>query len=203
LKSETGPSGEQIFTFDLAGPLPTREIELITGEKNFNRDVELSSSADGQTWSLISNNEIFVYQLDKLSAAQLKLPFRAQARYLKLRIINQDNPALKIDAFKIRGSNPVVVFPAAPNKPFTLYWNNEQLASPVYDLAKFVENLDYDAMTRATLGPAENNPGYQFVDSRPWTERNAWLLQAMMVLLVAILLVAIIWNIRKIATNKE
>ena len=61
--------------------------------------------------------------------------------------------------------------------------------------------MDYSVMPRATLGQTEENKAFR--DSRPWTERNPWLLKVILGLVVLILLVVILQSIRKISSDKR
>lgn len=193
----------QEYTIDLLQPhLPSRELEILTDTVNFNREIELYASENNKEWDLIGQGEFFVYQLDKLTANKLTVKFNNNLRYLKLKINNQDNSALNIQAMKIKGSNPLLVFPAERMKGTIMFWGNSQIKPPVYDIQKFINNLDYSKTPRASLGQTGENKDYQFKDTRPWTERNSWLLQGSLVIVVAALLLIIIRSILKITSEK-
>lgn len=203
LLTQSSKDGVQEYTLDLLHPhLSSKELEIITDEVNFNRPVELYASENDKEWTLLTQGEIFAYHLDKLSAKQLVLKFAASARYLKFKINNQDNHLLNIQAMRVKGFNPLLVFPADQTKKLVLFWGNSQMTAPVYDIKKFKDNLDYSKMPRASLGQTEKNKDYQFKDNRPWTERNPWLLQGILVAVAAVLLVIIIQSIRKISSEK-
>ncbi len=204
LLAQSSKDGFQEYTLDLLQPhLPSREWEIITDAVNFNRSVALYASENNKDWNLIAQGEFFAYQLDKLTAKQLVLKFNTRLRYLKLKINNQDNPTLNIQAMNIKGSNPLLVFLADRTKEAILFWGNSQSKAPVYDIQKFKSNLDYSKTPRASLGHAGENKDYLFKDTRPWTERNSWLLQGILVIVVAALLVIIIRSIRKISSEKH
>lgn len=201
---EEGQDGIREYILDLYQPhLPSRELEIKTGEENFNRNVEIYAGANQTDWQPIGAGEIYAYRLAKLPAQQLVLKFQTNLRYLKLRIHNQDNSPLRIEDIIIRGTNPAVVFPAGQDKEYFLYWNSSQVKAPVYDLEKFKDKLDYSQMPKATLGPSEENQAYRYQDTRPWTERNPWLLQAILVVAVLALLIIIVGSIRKISSDKQ
>jgi len=198
-RQENSKDGIQEYVLDLyQSHLTSRELEIITGEKNFNRVVELHASDNSKDWQLVTKGEVYSYRLDKLTAKQLSLTFRSTLRYFKLKIYNQDNPPLGIQEIKIRGANPAMVFPIQQNKEVSLYWNSDQVKAPVYDLQKFRENLDYDKTPKASLESAIENEAFQFQDSRPWSERNSWLLQLMLVIVATVLLGVSVLSIRKI-----
>ena len=204
LLTQSSKDGFQEYTLDLLQPhLLSREWEIITDAVNFNRSVEFYASENNKDWNLIAQGEFFVYQLDKLTAKQLVLKFNTRLRFLKLKINNQDNPPLNIQAMNIKGSNPLLVFLVDRTKETILCWGNSQSKAPVYDIQKFKSNLDYSKMPKASTGPAGENKNYQFKDTRPWSERNSWLLQGILVIVVATLLVIIILSIRKISSEKH
>lgn len=202
--TQSSKSGIQEYTLDLLQPnLPSKEWEIVTDAVNFNRTVELYASENNKDWSLITQGEFFVYQLDKLTAKQLVLKFDTRIRYLKLKINNQNNLPLNIQSMKIKGSNPLLVFPVDRTKETILFWGNSQSKAPVYDIQKFKSNLDYSKTPKASLGNAVENKDYQFKDTRPWTEKNSWLLQGILVIVVAALLVIILRSILKISSDKH
>lgn len=201
---EEGQDGIREYILDLYRPnLPSRELEIKTGDENFNRNVEIYASADQKDWQPVGRGEFYSYQLAKLPAKQLVLKFQTDLRYLKLKIYNQDNAPLKIEDIIIRGINPAVIFPAGRETDCFLYWNSSQVTAPVYDLEKFKDKLDYSKTPEATLGPPEENQAYRYQDTRPWTERNPWLLQAILVVAVLALLIIIVGSIRKISSDKQ
>lgn len=193
--------GVQEYTMDLFQPhLPTKELEIVTNAENFNRLVEVYSSEDNKDWRLITKGEVYSYRLDKLTARQGSIKFRTESRYLKVRIHDRDNLPLKIEAIKLRGLNPAVILPVQEGKELFLYWNSH-VKAPVYDIQKFKGSMDYSVMPRATLAQAEENKAFR--DSRPWSERNPWLLQVMLGFVAVILLVVIVQSIRKISSDKR
>lgn len=192
----------QIYTFDLKSNLPTKEIEFISDQQNFNRRVEVLTSDNKKDWKLIVQGEIYAFSLGQISAKQQTLKFFGAQRYLKLRVYNQDNLPLKITEIKIRGVNPVVVFASTAEKPTFLYWNSNQLKAPSYDIQRFKGNLDFSKLSWASLGAAEQNQEYKFVDTRPWTERNDWLLKAILIVVVGVLLLLVGRSLTKIAKEK-
>ena len=200
----SGKDGVDEYMIDLLqAHLPVREVEFVTDAENFNRTVEVYVSDNNADWKWAARSEIYSYRLDKLTASQRIVKFRTDLRYLKLIVHNKDNQPLPVRELKVRGGNPAMVFPVQGDSSLYLYWNNSQVQAPVYDLAKFKGNLDYSGIPLAALGSPEANPAYQFRDIRPWTERNAWLLQVLLAVVVVVLLVVIVESIRKISSDNE
>ena len=183
--------------------LPVGEAEFASDAENFNRLVEVYVSDNKQDWKFAARGEIYSYKLDKLTASKRSIKFHTDLRYVKLRVHNRDNQPLPVTEIKVRGANPAVVFSAQGASDLYLYWNNEQIKEPVYDVAKFKGSLDYTGIPRAEAGAIETNPTFQFRDIRPWTERNAWLLQVILAVVAVVLLVVIVQSIRRIASDKK
>lgn len=200
----SGKDGVDEYIVDLLqARLPVREVEFVAVTENFNRTVEVYVSDNNSDWKWAAQGEIYSYRLDKLNPSQRTVKFRTDLRYLKLRIHNQDNPPLPVSGLKIRGSNPLMVFPAQGDSSLYLYWNNSQVQAPLYDLAKFKGHLDYSTIPLAAPGPPEANPTFQFRDIRPWTERNEWLLKILLAVVVAVLLAVILQSIRTISSDNK
>ena len=200
----SGKDGVDEYMIDLLqAHLPVREVEFVTDAENFQRTVEVYVSENNADWKRAAQGEIYSYRLDKVTAGQRTVKFRTDLRYLKLIVHNKDNQPLPVRELKVRGGNPAMVFPAQGDSRLYLYWNNSQVQAPVYDLAKFKGNLDYSGIPLAALGPPEANPAFQFRDIRPWTERNAWLLQVLLAVVVTVLLIVIVQSIRKISSDNK
>ena len=199
-----GKDGVDEYNVDLLQVhLPVGEVEFVTDAENFNRLVEVYVSDNNKDWKFAAQGEIYSYKLDKLTASKRSVKFHTDLRYIKLRVHNRDNQPLPVTELTVRGINPVVVFPAQGASGLYLYWNNDQVKAPVYDVAKFKGNLDYSSIPRAEAGAIEANPSFQQRDSRPWTERNAWLLQVILAVVAVVLLVVIVKSIRKISSDKK
>ncbi|WP_019849346.1 DUF3999 family protein [Desulfitobacterium sp. PCE1] len=200
--AQSNNDGVQEYTFDLhQSHLPVEELEIITDAVNFNRRAEIYASDNNKDWDQLAQGELFSYQLDKLTAKQSMLKLNSNVRYLKLKIINQDNAPLDIRRIRMSGTNPLLVFPVNPTKETSLYWGNHQIQAPIYDIEKFKGNMDFSKIPLASLGAATENDAYQFKDIRPWTERNSWLLQGILVIVVVSLLIIIVRSIRKISSE--
>ncbi|AHM58058.1 hypothetical protein EAL2_808p05550 (plasmid) [Peptoclostridium acidaminophilum DSM 3953] len=204
LLEENGGAGIQEFIVDLRLPrLQVSELELVTAAENFSRAAEIYESSDGEKWEHAADAEIFVYSLDRLTARQLIIKCSTSQRYLKLLIHNNDNPELSVSDVKIRGLNPLLVFPAESPSGYVLYWNSSQVKAPVYDIEKFKMNLDYRGTPRASLGELEENKDFVFRDTRPWTERNDWLLKVSVIGAAAVLMLVIARSIQKISKDSS
>jgi hypothetical protein len=194
--------GIEEYTIDLLRrQLPVSELEFVTDAENFNRIVTLYESKDAKKWDDVVESEIYSYKLDKLVASQLMIKFRTNQRYLKVEIQNEDNQSLSIKEIKVRGINPSLIFPADRATEYNLYWNNSQAETPVYDIEKFKNNLDYSNIPKASIGKLEENVNFVFKDTRPWTERNSWLLKLAITGAAAFLLLIIARSFLKISKD--
>jgi hypothetical protein len=192
--------GIETYTVDLLqNQLPVEELEFVTNDQNFNRIITLYESEDGKEWTHAAESEIYSYLFDQLSAKLDVVPCQTTRRYLKLEIHNGDNRPLNIKEINVRGNNPSIIVPADQNTEYILYWNSSQVKSPVYDIEKFKNNLDYENIPKASIGEIKKNETYVFQDNRPWTERNSWLLKLAIIGAAAVLLLIIVRSFLKIS----
>jgi hypothetical protein len=191
--------GIQEIFFELKFPnLPVEELEVIIGDKNFSRKVELYGSQTGERWDLLTQGEFYNFELDKASAQNTRLNFKGESQFYKLKVFNQDNRPLEIRELKLKGTNPSLAFLQSGEGNYIVRWGNSQMRAPQYDLDKLLPNLDYSMMSHYTLSQGEENPNYKFTDRRPWTERHSWLLNAVLVFAVIALLGIIIKSVKKV-----
>jgi len=200
LESKGRAQGQDIFVVDLLKKnLPTRSLEVKTTSQNFNRRISLEGSNEGDKWTVITNNEIYSYDLDKIKSAKLLLEFPSvKYRYLRVKINSGDDQPLKIQDVEVNGFNPLLVMDFDQVKSYTMYWGKNNSSAPIYDIEKIKSLLNYDAMNIVEVGAVQLNKSYQATDNRPWTERNGWLLQVVLGFLILILIGIIIASFRKI-----
>jgi hypothetical protein len=108
-----------------------------------------------------------------------------RAPHWRITIHNGDDPPLPL-TLTPQSLERRVYFDPHGSRSVKLYYGDDKLDAPEYDYSKFFRDSEVKDARPATLDPAMRNP--QFTgrpDERPWTERNAWLLWA--ALLVAVL----------------
>ena len=126
-----------------------------------------------------------------------------ESRYLYYRIIifNEDNPPLPVEKPVARGFARMVVFTAAADETYRLYYGNAEASAPSYELEKLFPYLVTEDLPVARLGNHEINPAFG-VPARvalPFTERYPWLLPGVVAaaaLLVGLFLASLIRQVR-------
>lgn len=158
--------------------LPTHHLEILTPEKNFRRQVEVTGSDDGKTWFPVGSGHIFKYETAKFTGSDLHVRYReALRRYLRITILNYDDRPLQITGVKIYGIARKVVFSYEAGRQYFLYYGNPDAASPRYDIEQLLPYLALKNPPVVRLGREEGNPRYVKKQvSRPWTEERPYLL---------------------------
>jgi len=106
-------------------------------------------------------------------------------RYMRLRILNQDNPPLHVQRVVLSAYRRVIEFPASVAGQYSVYYGNPDAKAPVYDFAHTV--AEEAAPETAKLGTEAANPAYQKPQPppTPWSDRHPSVLYG--VLIAAIL----------------
>ena len=166
------------LTVDLATTgLPTDRLTLGIGETNFHRRVTLEGSLDGESWRAISGSgEVYAYQTPKFTGSNLMVDYpEVTYRYLRLSIHNQDDAPLAVDGVTASGLRRRLIFQAAPEATYGLYYGNTLARQPSYDLERFLPYLETSNLPGAELGEQQNNPQFALPEL-PVSERFPWLI---------------------------
>ncbi len=162
-------------------------IELQVNGRNYQRMVTVYSSKDGEEWRKLSSPvNIYHFKWLEYEAIQNCIIVKEKAgQYLKLEIENGSSPPLLLDKILVNGSVPSLLADLSEGT-YRLWYTNPQAQEPAYDLAKFAHLVDYRVLSSMSPGPEKINPDYQ-APSIPWTERNPWILNVVIILAVLIL----------------
>lgn len=192
------------ITVDLGGVgIPTHRITLTSSDtRNFSRRALLLESNDGQNWGSIGDGYLFSLDTPLFRGSALTLPYReSRARFLRVLVLNQDDPPMKWDeSVAIESTVRAVVFLGTAGKQYTLYYGNAAAYTPSYDLSRYFQYIESTALTRGTLSSEGMNPSYQppAPPVVPYSESHPNLLTAVLVLLVAVLSFFMISYVKKI-----
>lgn len=173
------------------------DIRLEIQDNNYERAVYCYTGKDLSEWSVIAKQDIYNYQWQGYQAERNELEVHfVSNRYLKLSINNQDSPELSISQISIYGSAPKLLVNLQEGNN-TLWYGNSLAQMPAYDLSKFAAQVDQDNLPIVGLGAEKLNSIYQ-APLKPWTERNRWVLNVVLVLTAAILSVFAFRNLSKV-----
>ena len=194
-----------MLTIDMgSNGVPTSRLTISTEQLNFYRDTLLESSQDGKKWTRIAEGALYSYNTLTFVGRQQILSFRETTdRYLRLSILNQDNPPMQIEGVIVSGFQRRVIFSAGPEASYTLYYGNPQALRPSYDLERLFPFFATEDLSKASLGAETGNQSFVEKDLRPFSERFPWLLPTVLViaaLLVGVLLLKVFQQIRKSLT---
>jgi len=194
------------LTFDMGVKgLPTNRLALQTSNTNFNREVALTGTNDGKTWSIITYRDvIFSYSTPKFTGGKLELRFPDQNyRYLKLTVFNRDNQPIEIDKGTLYGTVRKAIFPYQSGESYKLYYGNPGARYAQYDLQNYLQYFDVSARVKFSLGAQVANAQYQkpAEAQKPFSERYSWLLTTVLILVVVAMGFMVFRLFRKQAVN--
>ena len=154
--------------------LPHDRVQLVIDPGQFYRSVKVESSLDARKWRPIG--EGFIFRTEDMGA--FTISFAEQwDRYLRMRIINGDNPPLVVRQVILSTNHRVVEFPAEATGQYWLYYGSPGARLPSYDFAQ-TRPLRVQPVT-VELGAQENNPGYR-ENQKPWTDQRPEVLYAVL-----------------------
>ena len=162
-------------------------FQVAPNHVNFRRTVTLSDSSARYE----SGGEITRVRLNRAGTTvvseEMDVPMSGRSSgSLTIAIDNGDNPPLEITAVQLLSVERRIYFDPQQKSSLRLYYGDGQLASPVYDYARFF-HADPTA-AKAELGPGTHNDAYTGrPDDRPWSERHNAVLWLAMLLAVIVL----------------
>ena len=164
---------ELVFDLGFAGQ-PFDEIDLTVDPGEFSRTVEIGATNDLKHWYASAGSVISRTAEGEHLALALN---ETTNRYLKIVVANGDSAALHFGAAKLSGVRRVVKFPSLQAGHYFVYVGNPSARPPSYDFARV---LPAGAPGNTTLGEPMVNPQFRLPE-RPWTDRNPWLLNGVLV----------------------
>ncbi len=195
-------------------------IDLVGSSLNFYRNVSVQVKNDvvaegvnnyqkfipshnGEWYPLGNVNSIYSFTKEdgtKLESLRINFPMTKASHY-KIVIDNQDNQPLSLEP-KVIFNAPVAVLTFIPRSqgPFYLYFGGN-LSAPVYDIDSVLENtsLKQKDISTVVVSSVLSNPEYKpIVPVIPFSEKYAWLLNVVLVLLVAFIALLIVSYVRKV-----
>jgi hypothetical protein len=187
-----------VLTSDIGfGGLAYDRVDLaVAGDASaFSRRVEVTTSGDGKTWSYAGEGVISrTAQQESLS-----IDFPEQwKRYVRVTVFHGDSAPLKIARIRLSDFRRRIEFPATAAGEYWLYTGNPKARQALYDvsgLAAIAANA-----ADASLGGAEANPQYR-APERPWTDRNPYILNSVLIAAVAVMGYMTIRLLRRVRTG--
>ncbi|HWR34695.1 MAG TPA: DUF3999 family protein [Clostridia bacterium] len=180
---QTATEGKDSVITWAAGSMPVESVQFaIAGQDNFRRSVELQD-ADGH---VLATGEIARVHLTRegkpADREQLVLDLHGPqySSKFKLLVHNGDDRPLAIQRVVPMAYERRLYFYPTGKTEFALCYGDKELERPTYDLANWFRRDP--EMQKAELAAPQNNPDFKGrPDSRPWTDRHAWVLWAALI----------------------
>lgn len=169
---------------------PTNSVMVGVSGENFNRSLGIFESADEASWQNIGSGYIFSYNTPKFRGSSLNVDYAESGkRFLKIEIYNGNDAPLSISGITTKTILRNLVFQYKPGENYALYYGNGEAQFPEYDLERIFPYLDTGAYASAKLLEEKRSPEYQDkpVQMPPITERMPYLLDAILIIAVAIM----------------
>lgn len=174
-------------------------VQIPTSDQNFNRGVDCSTTNNYKIdtgEAFIKSERILDYEWQDYHSVKDSIEINQFAmRYLVLSIFNGDSPALNLKDIKVYGCAPALI--ADLHGPARLWYGAPQATSPNYDLVEFADLISSRDLPVISAGVQQLNPDYQ-APVIPWTEKNKWLLDAVVMLVAAGFTVFILRKFRQL-----
>ena len=127
---------ESRYTF-ATKQIPFTKLEPIIEEKNFNREATVYLSDDQKEWRLLNRFNLTSSLLNHKSNRVAYI--LGKAKYLQIRIDNQDNNPLTIKAIKLSTKPKYLCFIANPKSHYRVQYGDKSLTTPHYEVSNLVD----------------------------------------------------------------
>ncbi|HTK33355.1 MAG TPA: DUF2339 domain-containing protein [Candidatus Paceibacterota bacterium] len=167
---------------------------------NYIRRVVVAISDDAVNWRSNGEGSISRISTSIFNGASNYVSYQpVRARYVRLSIVNDDNPPLSVTN-RVSVSVPLyaVIFQVDPGQSYVLYYGNPTALQPEYDTAQLTSYIDENNLPTATVGAETVNVAYVAPAGPvvPFTEKYKYPLNIVLVLLVVIIGGGVGWYLR-------
>jgi hypothetical protein len=190
-RTETHLNHQTQILLDLgARHLPVSRIIIQTTSENFSRLLHLEVSDDSRVWQDAGRGFIFRFRTDRYREECLKVEFpESFGRYLRVVILDGDNPPLAISGVSVQGRPRYMFFPFQAGKQYRLFYGNPHASGSQYDYPDVFRRVHRRSAIEARLGEPLQNPRFiataEAPRGYPWAQRNRWVLYLVLALAVA------------------
>jgi hypothetical protein len=181
--------------FELYGRNSTTEtvtVRIEGGTEKREQEAPWASVGSGVLYRILEQDKT----LESLNADWISAPYR----HIQLRVMNGDNPPLRVKGAKFQRRSASVVFYARQGESYALVGGNPVAGTPNFDITRAVRNLDERTLAQVALGPPVELAAA--ADLAPWSERNSLLIYAALGVAVAAMLLLIVRGMRSAGTPK-
>jgi hypothetical protein len=180
-----GKSIENIFDFKYKD-VPLSRIDINTDQSNFFRKVEVAGSNDLKEWKNLASGVIFSIAVDEGTERNTIVDIgNAEYRYIKVKVFNGDNKAVKITSIKGYGLKKYLVIIPEKNIQYELLYGNPGAKAVSYDLGAVIKGKPINSFGEGLLGNEVKNDKYEpYKESKPWTEDRPYILWIAMCIII-------------------
>jgi hypothetical protein len=171
------------ITFDVENPYYYRRIQLLTAVEDRDEDYRVARSG-------------LIYRMPGMAESEDTLEFSYPTSYLRLKVLNGDNPPLRLRSVEIAWVRRNLYFVPEADRSYELYLGSDVVRQPRYELERLIPSdhtklRQYAAMSLSGL---RNNPKYD-PQLRPAT-RETVERTVFAVLVVALVCALALWAFR-------
>lgn len=180
-----GKSVENIFDFKYKDT-PLSRIDINTDQSNFFRKVEVAGSNDLKEWKNLASGVIFSIAVDEETERNTTVDIgNAEYRYIKVKVFNGDNKAVKITSIKGYNLKKYLVIIPEKNIQYELLYGNPGAKAVSYDLGAVIKGKPIDGFGKGALGNEVRNDKYEpYKERKPWTEDKPYILWIAMCVII-------------------
>jgi len=171
--------------------LPVERMLLGVNNRYYYRHVELwvGKTAEDKSYSLAARDTI--YRIPDISEERNTLFFNMKSYgYMRLKIINHDNPPLQVEEVKIQWIRRNLYFIPEEDRGYVLYLGGRNIRSPQYDLQRLIPDKYSKLMSYAEckVGALKKNEAYSpGTDPQLRARFEKYMFAGLVILLVCVL----------------
>lgn len=176
---------ENVFDFKYKN-IPLSRVDINTDQSNFFRKVEVAGSDDLKEWKNLASGVIFSISVDEATERNTTVDVgNAKCRYIKVKVFNGDNKAIKIASVKGYGLKKFLVIMPEKNNQYELLYGNPGAKEVNYDLNAVIKGKAIDSFGKGTLANEVRNDKYEpYKERKPWTEDKPYILWIVICLII-------------------
>ena len=158
--------------------VPSSRIEFLPSINNFHRRFEIARSNDRKNWVNLGDGELIDIKIGRSKRQQLNLNYdEVHARYLRIRVFNQDDQPFKLAEARVFGHPRRLIFRVEQGKSYRLFYGNQRETAPHYDLEQLLPYMKIETLPVMKLDEEHDRPEpLSQIADEPDAERHpAWL----------------------------
>lgn len=185
--------------------LPLSELSIKVEAPYYYRTVEIWSSKDVIEENYRKMRSDSIYRIPSMNRSENRISFgKGRLGYVRVKLINKDNPPLKVNEINIGWERLNLFFFPAEGRKYSLYFEGEDARSPEYDLAMLIpaDHEKLNSYLEWSVGEIKVNSDAILADV-PQAKLEKLLFTLVVVIVVAILGFWLLTLMRKIPSDRQ